>query len=277
MVRMPGRALPPAACTKTWRSRGLSRLLISGRDRVKAMGIRERLLVIRVSIRPAVADATFAVFLGFFVAIVTESLSLAGVVTVNGAFIALGFAWVVGLGSTYFLDHIWPITGRHRILFSVFLGVFLLGIGFAEYKPGPTEPAKEMETPRPISPEMLAMMTNEELRRAAYKAADEINTLVYDHISQEQMLEEQKPTDNTEDEKIKVDVALSNKFREQSKLYLSIYAEFAKRGVQTNYEDYLATDVSKPDYIGRRNRQLWRGNKTLCTRVTLIAHSSTFP
>jgi hypothetical protein len=119
----------------------------------------------QASMRPLWADATFAVFLGVFTALIIESLSLAGIVTVKGAAIALVFAWFIGVGSTFFLDHIWPITGRHRIVFSGLLGVVLLTVGFVEYEAQPipaaaatsvmqtaTFNAREIDAP-PLSPQ----------------------------------------------------------------------------------------------------------------------------
>lgn len=85
-------------------------------------------------IRVLVADAAFALVGTVIISLTLASLSAAGVITMKLAIGLLIMAWLVGVGATFVLTHIWNPSHKHRALFSVIFAVFLAVVGWYEHK-----------------------------------------------------------------------------------------------------------------------------------------------
>ncbi len=92
-------------------------------------------------LRRYLVDAAFAFVATVVLALVIASFAASGVITMTLAITFLAAAFIVALGSTFFLDHLFRPTWKQRGFIAVALLLFLLLTGsyeWSHYAPAPT-------------------------------------------------------------------------------------------------------------------------------------------
>jgi hypothetical protein len=88
--------------------------------------------VIRHHTKRAIKDPIGQFIVVAVIALIIASLAASGVITMQLAEVLLLAAWVLGVGGSYFLDHLWSIPNRNRLTLAILLALLLGGVGFYE-------------------------------------------------------------------------------------------------------------------------------------------------